>query len=175
MRDAGYGALPMDALINARDHGVSVEFIRELGDAGHGKVALDELIRVRDHGVCARVHPRHAPPGLRVAARPARRRARSRRDVSSSSREVAALGYRSQPIESLIRLRDHGVTPEYVKELKSLGYEGVPIDDLAALRDRGLTADRIRAANARAGARLPIDMLLRRGGSPPRLEGTEKN
>ena len=34
MRDAGYGSLSMEQLINARDHGVTPEFVRELGDAG---------------------------------------------------------------------------------------------------------------------------------------------
>jgi hypothetical protein len=62
-------------------------------------------------------------------------------------------------MDSLVRLRDHGVTPTYIKELKALGYDRLPIEDLVTLRDHGLTPDRIRAANARAGTRLPIDML----------------
>jgi bla regulator protein BlaR1 len=74
-------------------------------------------------------------------------------------REMAALGYSKLPLESLIRVRDHGVTPAYVREVMALGYDQVAIEDLVTLRDHGLTADRIKAANARAGTRLPIDML----------------
>ncbi len=59
----------------------------------------------------------------------------------------------------LIRLRDHGVTPEYARDLKALGYDKLSLEDLTTLRDYGLTADRIRSANSRAGSRLPVDML----------------
>ena len=37
--------------INARDHGVTPEYVRELGEAGHRKLPLQQVIRVRDHGV----------------------------------------------------------------------------------------------------------------------------
>ena len=56
-------------------------------------------------------------------------------------------------------MRDHGVSPEYIRELKRLGYEGLSVDDLVALRDHGVTIARIRDANKRAGTRLPLDLL----------------
>jgi hypothetical protein len=69
------------------------------------------------------------------------------------------LGYKSVTLDNLIRIRDHGVTPDYAKALKALGYDGLTVDDLVMLRDHGLTAERIRNANERAGTRLPIDLL----------------
>ena len=51
MRDSGYASLTMEELVNARDHGVTPEHVRELGEAGHRKLPLQQLIRVRDHGV----------------------------------------------------------------------------------------------------------------------------
>ena len=51
MRDSGYASLTMVELVNARDHGVTPEYVRELGEAGHRKLPLQQLIRVRDHGV----------------------------------------------------------------------------------------------------------------------------
>ena len=77
-------------------------------------------------------------------------------------RELAALGYTNQSMESLIQLRDHGVTPQYAQELKTLGYDRLAPADVIALRDHGLTSDRIRAANARAGTRLPVERLIGR-------------
>jgi hypothetical protein len=62
-------------------------------------------------------------------------------------------------MDALIRLRDHGVTPEYVRALKALGYDRLTEDDLVTLRDHGLTPERIKTANTRAGTRLPVDLL----------------
>ena len=42
---------------------------------------------------------------------------------------MAALGYDKLPIDALVRVRDHGVTPKYVEELKALGYDRLAIDD----------------------------------------------
>ena len=60
MRDSGYGSLTMEELVNARDHGVTPEYVRELGEAGHRKLPLQQLIRVRDHGVGGGLRARHA-------------------------------------------------------------------------------------------------------------------
>ena len=43
------------------------------------------------------------------------------------------------------RLRDHGVTPQYVRPLKNGGQGRPSVDELIELRDRGVTRDRIRA------------------------------
>jgi hypothetical protein len=41
------------------------------------------------------------------------------------------------PIESLIRLRDHGVDPDYIRRLQSRGTEHLSVDDLIRRRDHG--------------------------------------
>ena len=128
-RDAGYRNLPIEKLIDVRDHGVSAEYARDMRGLGYA-VAIDDLVQARDHGVSVEY-----------------------------VRDMAALGYSKVPLASLIKLRDHGVSAEYTRELKTLGYENVPLDDLVSLRDHGMSAERIRDANKRAGTRLPIDML----------------
>ena len=129
MRDGGYGSLKMEQLINARDHGVGADYVRDMRQLGYS-VPLDELIRARDHGV-----------GVEFV------------------REMATLGYTKLPLDSLIRVRDHSITQSTFQELKTLGYDNLSIDDLVTLRDHGLSADRIRAANSRAGTRLPVNLL----------------
>ena len=68
-------------------------------------------------------------------------------------RELAALGYPKLSVDALVRLRDHGVSPGYVRELKALGYDRLTPDDLVMLRDHGADARADQAARTRAPAR----------------------
>ena len=54
---------------------------------------------------------------------------------------MAALGYTNLTLDNLIRIRDHGVTPDYAKALRR--YATLAVEDLVMLRDHGLTAERI--------------------------------
>ena len=51
-------------------------------------------------------------------------------------REMAALGYTNLTLDNLIRIRDHGVTPDYAKALKALGYDRLAVEDLVMLGSR---------------------------------------
>ena len=74
-------------------------------------------------------------------------------------RRLADLGYKNLTLEQLRRLRDHGVTPDYVSQVQALGYKALTPDDLVTLRDHGVTAERIRQANAKAGTQLSVAHL----------------
>ena len=55
MKDGGFGGLPLDEVINARDHGVTPD-LRAKPLARQwlcGGLPLDQLINARDHGVTA--------------------------------------------------------------------------------------------------------------------------
>ena len=43
--------MPVDELRNARDHGVTVEFVRGMREAGYKSLTLPQLVNARDHGV----------------------------------------------------------------------------------------------------------------------------
>ena len=51
MRAEGYDSLSLEQLIQFRDHGVTVDFIRELRDLGYSHLPAESLVRMRDHGV----------------------------------------------------------------------------------------------------------------------------
>ena len=72
-----------------RDHGVGSNFAREL----------------RELGQTLTVEGARESEGSRVS--------------TDFVRELASLGYRNLPLETLVRLRDHGVTPSFVSELKT--------------------------------------------------------
>ena len=58
--------------------------------------------------------------------------------------ELVTLGYKDLSLEQLIRLRDHGVDPTYIRELKTMGYTNQTPDDLVQLRDRGVSRNRLK-------------------------------
>ena len=50
---------------------------------------------------------------------------------------MAALGYKGVPLDALIRMRDHGVDPEYVRRLQQRGSGRLSVDEFIRRRDRG--------------------------------------
>ena len=57
---------------------------------------------------------------------------------------MGALGYRLGSLDPLITLRDHGVTPSYVRELAELGYKNLPAEDIRKARDHGISPECVR-------------------------------
>jgi hypothetical protein len=47
----------------------------------------------------------------------------------------------------------HGVTPAFVRGMRDAGYEGLPVDKLIALKIHGVTPDTARAINATVASR----------------------
>ncbi len=86
MREAGYGSLPLPELINARDHGITPEYVRELGSAGYAKLPLDQLINVRDHGVT----PDYVRDMQRLGLLTVARRTRAARAITASPLSTCA-------------------------------------------------------------------------------------
>ncbi|HSP70096.1 MAG TPA: M56 family metallopeptidase [Bryobacteraceae bacterium] len=48
---AGYGGIPVDEIIDLRNHGVSADFLRAIGQSGLGKVSTKELLAMAESGV----------------------------------------------------------------------------------------------------------------------------
>ncbi len=85
-------------------------------------------------------------------------RARPRRVARIRARDTDAR-LQGLSLDELIRQRDHGVSPAYLREQNELGYKGLTVDDLVGLRNHGVSPERIRTANERAGTPLTIDAL----------------
>ena len=75
-------------------------------------------------------------------------------------KDMAALGYRLGAVDELIELRDHGVDPEYVRGMGSVGFAKLSADELLRARDHGVDPEYIRGMQA-LGHRLTIDGLIR--------------
>jgi len=110
----GYEKLPLETIMRAKTHGVTVEYLRALKALGYGAVPMEGLIRVRDHGVT---------PEL--------------------IRELRAAAVAVSTLDDYVRLVDHGVRPQYLAELKKAGYDKLAADELVRMRDHGVSAEYI--------------------------------
>jgi hypothetical protein len=55
-------------------------------------------------------------------------------------RDLKSAGYDSVSAETLIRMRSRDVTPSFIKQLSDSGYKNLSPDDLIYIRDHGVEA-----------------------------------
>jgi len=48
------------------------------------------------------------------------------------------VGYKDVPLDALIRMRDHGVDPAFVRRVQQRGLGHLSVDELIGRRDRGM-------------------------------------
>lgn len=74
---------------------------------------------------------------------------------------LAAAGYATPDLRTLVRAAQHGVDGGYVKDMAALGYRLGTVDALVRLRDHGVDADYVRGMAANGLAKLSADDLVR--------------
>jgi hypothetical protein len=74
---------------------------------------------------------------------------------------AAFAGYERSSLDQWIRLKDHGVSPAFVRELKEIGYSNVPLDQLVRLKDHGVNASYIRRMKEKGYGDRTLDEYIR--------------
>ena len=135
-----YENVSVDKLIEAKEHGVTPEFVGELQRLGYKNISLDQAIRLRDHGVTAEF-------------------------IS----DLQTQGYTDINLNKAVDLRDHGVTSEFIAGLRALGFSDLPLDKAVKLRDHGVTVEYITGMKKRFGKLLELNdyIKLRDAGISP--------
>lgn len=100
----------VDKLIEARDHGVTAEFVSALQQMGYKDLTLDKAIQLRDHGVDAEF-------------------------IES----IQGNGLTHFSLDDAIRLKDHGVSADYIGGMKKRFGKVFEINDYIKLRDAGIS------------------------------------
>ena len=160
MGQLGYRLNTIDALVTLRDHGVSPQYVREMAAEGLKGLSADDLVRGRDHGVSPEYVRELRTQGHQGLALDALIRLRDHGVSPQYLRELAALGYEKLPLETVVQLRNHGVSPEYVRELRTLGYQNLSIDALIRLRNHGVSPAYVRELNDLGYKGLTMDDLV---------------
>ena len=103
--------MTLDAMVEARDHGVDPDYVGGLEEAGFDRLTIEQLIHARDHGV----------DGAYVSG-------------------MGRAGYTKSTLDELVRARDHGVDESYARKMQKL-HGKIELDelDLDARPRRGLS------------------------------------
>src|SRR5262249_15739087 len=75
--------------------------------------------------------------------------------------ELPRLGYTNLSVDELIKLKTHGVTPEFIEGLKNHGYGSLSIEQLLKLRNHGVTPEFIEKMKAQGFKSLSVDQLVK--------------
>jgi len=75
--------------------------------------------------------------------------------------DVAALGIRGSSIADIFRLRDNGVTTEFVRGLAAAGYGGLGSEEIVRLRVNGVTPEYIGGLGPANGRRWSVEEVVR--------------
>jgi bla regulator protein BlaR1 len=130
----------VDKLIEAKEHGVTPEFVGELQQMGYKNFSLDKAIELKDHGVNAEF----------IGA-------------------LQKMGYPDISLDKAIELRDHGVDADFVETIRTTGFDHITLDKLIELRDYGVTAEYIAGIKKRFGKLFEVSdyIKLRAAGISP--------
>jgi beta-lactamase regulating signal transducer with metallopeptidase domain len=113
---AGYGDLPVDAIIELRNSGVSAEFLRSVAEAGWGKLSVRELMDLAHSGV--------SPQYLR---------------------SLNDAGFKNLSVQEAIEVAHSGVRPDLIRALKD-AFPQITMRQIVDAAHSGLNANDLRQA-----------------------------
>lgn len=150
-KKAGYPNITLQEAKKLKIHGVTPELIKAYKKAGQKNISLQEAIKLKIHDIT---------PGQVKTAKgfSSTKNKRNQNTLSSSTnnpgsgqddeqtpndfiKQFKQLGYDNVPIDDIIKLKIHNVTPEFVKMFNKAGYNNIPLNDVVALKIHSVTPD----------------------------------
>jgi len=74
---------------------------------------------------------------------------------------MGSLGHGGLPLDDYVRMRDHGVTPDYVESIRDAGLSKVTPRELVRLRDHGISASYVKRAREVFKETPTVDQIIR--------------
>ncbi len=159
MKEQHLEGLDADKLIAFRIFNVTPEFIKQMRSAGLTSLNCGQAHRLP--------HPRrNAGDGERPAQdgyQPDEDTLIAMRIHGATPEWIAQLqkeGYDHVDLQELIAFRIHGVSPEFIEKIQSLGYKHPEPNQLVAMRIHGVTPEFISSMKSHGMQNLTIDQLV---------------
>jgi hypothetical protein len=161
VKRSGLRDVAVNDLVRFRDHGVELEFIRDLTMIGYANLSADDVVQLRDHGIDSgfiRALKVSGYPDLPAGD------IMALRDHGVDSRYVEGLddsGYGRRAVGDIVKLRDHGIEPVFIKELLAARPGPYSIDELITLREHGVDSRYVARIQASGFKALTVDQIVR--------------
>lgn len=160
VKRSGMKGVAVPDLVRLRDHGVDLEFIRDLTMIGYTGLSADDVVRLRDHGVDSgfiRTLKASGYPDLATADIVALR------DHGVDSRYIEGLddsGYGKPAARDIVRLRDHGIEPDFIKDLLIAKPGTYSVDEIIKLREHGVDPRYVARIQEAGFKDLTVDQIV---------------
>jgi hypothetical protein len=139
--------------------GTTLAFVDALRSSSPHVTAVD-VVRAVEHGVTVRYVDELGALGARNVPVDTLVRMRDHGVTPEMMRALQRAGYRLSP-EELVRLVDHGVSERYIVALRDAGYAHVTADELLQLRDHGVDGAFVARLRAHGYTNVPVKDLIR--------------
>ncbi|WP_066510026.1 M56 family metallopeptidase [Rufibacter sp. DG15C] len=144
----GYKDVPLRKMMEAKIHGVSSQYVEGLKQAGYTNLSLDKVISAKIHGV-----------------------------TTERIKELKAIGGADLTLDKAIEMRIHGVTADYIKDLSNAGYSNLTLSKITEAKIHGVNSATIKALNSYGFKNLSINQVINakiHGVNGDFLQGLEK-
>ena len=140
-RKIGYPNITLDEAKKLKIHNVTSELIKSYKKGGQKNISLKEAIKLKIHNIT---------PGQAQAARgysssstsnPGKGSQEKQQAPNDFIKAFAELGYTNVPIDDIISLKIHNVTPDFIKRYNKAGYNNITLDDVVALKIHNVTPE----------------------------------
>ncbi len=138
-KKAGYPNITLDEAKKLKIHNVTLDLIQSYKKAGQTNLSLKEAIKLKIHDIT----PGQAAKGhsSSSSSHSGKGSKQPQQDPNDFIKAFEALGYKNIPVDDIIDLKIHNVTPEFIKMFHKAGYSNIPLDDVMGLKIHKVTLE----------------------------------
>ncbi|GAA4272394.1 M56 family metallopeptidase [Aquimarina gracilis] len=137
----GYPNISLDEAKKLKIHNVTPKLIQSFKKAGQKNLSLKEAIKLKIHNVTPGQVQITKGYSSSATSNPGRGNNDEQQNPNDFIQAFADLGYTNVPVDDIISLKIHNVTPEFIKQYNAAGYNNIPLDDVIALKIHNVTPE----------------------------------
>jgi beta-lactamase regulating signal transducer with metallopeptidase domain len=160
LADAGYDDLPVEAIIELKNNGVSAEYLAAVTQAGWGRLSISDLIQIRRAGVTADYLKSAKAAGMMNISLAEIIGLRNQGVRMEAVREIHAAGFGPYDATQLVQLWQNGVRPDYFRSLRAAGFASLDPKTIIELHRHGVREGDLLEAR-KYGSNLTTQQIIR--------------
>ncbi|MBQ0734273.1 M56 family metallopeptidase [Aquimarina celericrescens] len=141
----GYPNITLNEAKKLKIHNITTDFIQSYLKSGQTTLSLQDVIKLKIHNVSpeqAKVTRGYSSSSTNNSGK---KEQDTQQDPGDFMKAFADLGYTNVPIDDIIALKIHNVTPEFIKKYNAAGYKNIPLDRVIALKIHNVTPEFINS------------------------------